>query len=331
MSFLETEKPQQFKFKSTSKFISEAARHDGIYKGQSRRFCLPLSHAEENLIPAARKTALEWFDSHEIKWHDGKDGKPSNHMCDSQICCVNFLFPFADRPEPLARLLKPLFPDLKRMLPIEGDRFVTFEWIGGDYLNERRRKNSRRTRGANFTSADACVAFERTDGKKQVILIEWKYTESYGSTFLKMSDNGTDRTKIYQPLFDKADCPIDKGLLPTFESLFFEPFYQLMRQQFLAQEMETAREMDADIVSLLHIAPDQNKDFLRVTSPQLQPLGSKATDVWAKLIRKPDRFLSISTEMLFGDLLTSPPGGMRDWAEYLNQRYPWANSGNSSC
>jgi hypothetical protein len=95
--------------------------------------------------------------------------------------------------------------------------------------------------------------------------------------------------------------------------------------------MENAKEMNADIVSLLHIAPDQNKEFLRVTSPQLQPLGSKATDVWAKLIRKPDRFLSISTEMLFGDLLTSPPGGMRDWAEYLNQRYPWANSGNSSC
>ena len=26
-------------------------------------------------------------------------------MCDSQVCCVNFLYPFADKPEALAALL----------------------------------------------------------------------------------------------------------------------------------------------------------------------------------------------------------------------------------
>jgi hypothetical protein len=337
-SFLESEKPHQAKFKNESPFFTAPARQAGEYKKKPREFCLPASLSEENLIPEARKTAVEWFQQHGIKWHDGQHetpsdpakknekqvGKPSNHLCDSQVCCVNFLFPFADKPEPLASLLRPYFRDLKRMLPIEDGKFVTFEWIGKEnYLGEKMRPDSHRTRGANFTSADAAVMFEREDGKKQVVLIEWKYTESYGGTSLKMAASGTDRTAIYQHLYDKVDCPLDKNLIPSFESLFYEPFYQLLRQQFLANEMENARELDADIASLLHIAPAHNLDFCRVTSPDLKPLGDTATGVWKRLV-KTDRFQSDSTEELFGPLLKEPPTGMEDWANYLLQRYPWA-------
>jgi hypothetical protein len=52
---------------------------------------------------------------HGIKWHDGKNGKPSNHLCDAQVCGVNVLFSFADQLEPLALHPKPLYPELKRM------------------------------------------------------------------------------------------------------------------------------------------------------------------------------------------------------------------------
>src|ERR1035437_8072153 len=103
-AFLEAEKPHQTNFKRESPFFSDPARQDGEYKGKSWAFCLPAGNAEENLIPEARKAAIEHFRSKHIKWHDGQNGKPSNHMCDSQACCVNFLFPFADRPEPLASL-----------------------------------------------------------------------------------------------------------------------------------------------------------------------------------------------------------------------------------
>lgn len=327
--FLEAEKLHQAKFKRESPFFSNPAWQDGEYKGKSRAFCLPASHAEENLIPEVRKTALGHFRSNGIKWHDGQDGKPSNHLCDSQVCCVNFLFPFADRPEPLGSLLQSLFPELSRIVPIEDGKCVTFEWIGErNYLGEKMRSDSRRTRGANFTSADAAVMFERADGKKQVVLIEWKYTESYGGTPLKTALSGTDRMAIYQPLFDHTDCPIDKALLPSFESLFYEPFYQFMRQQLLAHEMEKARELDADIVSLLHIAPSCNKDFRRVTSQELKRLGDTATGVWEKLVKTPDRFLSVSTEKLFGHFLAEPPPEMKPWPDYLLRRYPWTTSSN---
>jgi len=329
-SFLETQKPVQTQFKLKSKFFSNPARQDGVYKKSPRPFCIPVEHAEENLIPEARQSAIEFFRSHGIKWHDGHDGKPSNHLCDSQVCCVNFLAPFANKPDSLALLLRSIFPELKRMLPIEDGMFVTFEWIGGDYLGEKRRGDSPRTRGANFTSADACVAFERMDGKKQIVLIEWKYTESYGGKDLKKSDSGTDRTAIYQHLFNKPDCPFDKTLLPSFASLFFEPFYQLMRQQLLAHEMETHHEREADIVSLLHIAPDHNQGFKKVTSTELEPLGDTATGVWKKLVKPADRFQSVATERLFGGMLREPPAEMKPWSDYLAERYPWATKGEAT-
>lgn len=65
-------------------------------------------------------------------------------------------------------------------------------------------------------------------------LIEWKYTESYGGSYLGFSKSGTDRRKIYQHLFDDPDCVVDTDLLPDIDVLYYEPFYQFMRQQFLA-------------------------------------------------------------------------------------------------
>jgi hypothetical protein len=322
--FLESEKPIQAQFKANSAYFSDVARSDGIYKGKPRSFCLPVDAAEQNLFPEIRESALSHFSKHDIKWHDGQNGKPSNHLCDSQVCCVNFLFPFADKPAALAQVLRPIFPEIEKMLPIESGKFVSFEWIGQkNYLGEKISGNGQRTRGANFTSADAIVMFERTDKKRQIVLIEWKYTESYSSTFLKYSDSGIDRTKIYSPRFESADCPLDKDILPGFDSLFYEPFYQFMRQQFLAHEMEKAHEMDADIVSVLHIAPAHNSDFRRITSPKLEKLGESATSVWKKLVKPESRFVSVNTESLFGNLSDAQLPEIKTWLAYICARYGW--------
>jgi hypothetical protein len=299
--FLKSEKTRQASFRTGSPYFSDAARADGIYKGKAYPFCLPREHAEENLFPGIRESALAYFAAQRIKWHDGQGGKASNHLCTSQVCCVNFLFPFADEPRALAEVLRPAFPDIREMLPIESGRYVACEWIGQEnYLSEKIHRGDSRTRGANFTSADSAVMFERTDGKRQIGLIEWKYTESYGGMFLKTAKNGTDRTAIYNEIFERDDCPIDKSLLPSFDALFYEPFYQFMRQQFLAHEMERAHELGADQVSVLHIAPGRNSEFQKVTSPQLRALSDTATGVWKRLVRPAGRFVSISTEQLFG-------------------------------
>jgi hypothetical protein len=241
------------------------------------------------------------------------------------VSCVNFLFPFADKPRALKELFRPLFPTIEKILPMEKDGlFLALEWIGEEnYLGEKNPRHGKRTRGANFTSADAAVMFQRRNKKKQIVLIEWKYTESYSRTFLKFSKNGTDRTKIYEHLFQRQDFPLKKELLPSFDSLFYEPFYQFMRQQALAHEMERERELDADIVSLLHIAPAINKEFQRVTSPPLADRGETVIQIWKNLQRVPNRFHSISTEKLFSRFPIQDYPALDPWWEYITSRYSW--------
>ena len=323
--FLDSERRRQAIFKAASPYFTDAAREYGIFRGKRRPFCLPREHADENLFHEIRMTALGYFVQQGVKWHQGQNCKPSNHLCDSQVCCVNFLFPFADKPHALVELLRPLFPSIRRMLPMEIPcHFASFEWIGQkNYLGEKVPRSGSRTRGALFTSADAAVMFEREDGSRQIVLIEWNYTESYTGGSLKVARSGTDRTQIYAPLYKREDCPLDKSLLRDFDHLFYEPFYQLMRQQLLAHEMERARELGAAVVSVLHIAPAHNSDFRKVTSPALRSLGATAIHVWKQLVRVPGRFASVSTEELFRRLPIERLPELKGWWNYITQRYCW--------
>jgi hypothetical protein len=327
--FRDVEKAQLEKFKQVSASISDAGHNPGLYKKKPRQFCLPVESAVENLYPDIRETAVAFFKKHKIKWHDGQAGCPSHHMCDSQVSCVNFLFSFGDQPEVLANLLKPVYPELNRMLHIEDGRYVTFEWIGlKDYLGEKREsRNKVRSRGANCTSADAAVMFEKQNGSKQLVLIEWKYTESYSSYSKATAKGGETRLKTYRELFNSGFVINHEELKVSYESLFIEPFYQFMRQQFLAYEMEQSRELGADIVSVLHIAPIANKDFRKVTSKELVGLGESATHVWGKLVNSQSKFKSIFTEELFGTLIHRPPEPMAGWAAYIRSRYLWMSEG----
>ena len=322
--FLADEKPKQAQFKACSPYFSEPARAEGLYKNHPYPFCLPREYANENLFPEIRQPIMAYFARNEIMWHDGRDGKPSNHLCDSQVSCGNFLFPFFDKPKALAVLLRPIFPDLQEMLPIEDGQYVAFEWIGNyNYLCEKMSRNGKRTRGANFTSADAAVMFKRKGGQKQIVLIEWKYTESYYPIWLKYAASGTDRTKIYEHLYIADDSPISKETLPNFDCLFYEPFYQFMRQQFLAHEMEKAHELGAHKVCLLHISPAHNKDFMRVTSPDLHAIDMSATKVWSKLVKNSDRFIGEFTENVFGNFQVERFPELNEWWRYIVTRYNW--------
>jgi hypothetical protein len=312
-------KSHQILFKTHSVTISDQARVDGMYKGKSYPFCLPIEYSEQNLYPPIQENVIHFFKKHNIKWHDGHGEKPSNHLCDSQVCCVNFLFPFADKPSKLAALLRPIYPQIRKMLPVEDGLFVSFEWIGAEnYLGEKVRGSEKRSRGANFTSADAIVIFEDMHNQRQIVLIEWKYTESYSPTNLHFSKNGTDRLQIYQHLVDESDCIVNLDLLPSFDALFYEPFYQFMRQQFLAAKMEQAHELGADKVSVLHICPEANKAFKKITSPALHDLGKSATEVWKKLLVDQEKFVSISTESLLSSFHSNI---LSDWKNYAQKRY----------
>ena len=320
--------------------FSNEAQDVGNYRGRSRFFCLADEYSYENLFLGIRDSAITYFLIRGIPWHDGFKRRhlPSNHLCCSQSCCINFLFPLVKRPDIIKTIFSHYYPEFAVSLPLTGDKpltdgtypFIAFEWIGTrDYLGEAKRKGMPRTRGANFTSADFAFRFRENDGRIHLVLGEWKYTEEYGRSYKGSGRSGEVRKNNYINFFKDQ-----KGVFSTnsdkdtlYDSLFYEPFYQLMRLQLLAQEMESYedKEMDANIVTVLHICPQANREFRdRVTSPYLEMTfsGKGTLEIWKELVPE-DKFLSISVEGLLNTILRRTKTDDWEWADYLKVRYGW--------
>lgn len=278
-----------------------------------------------NLAPSIQDAARDYFARYRITWH-----QHANHGLSSQVCCLNFLMPLATRPDLLAKWVGGILgiapPEMEEIEPgASGEPwFVGFEWIGrANYLDEWPR-NGVATRGANATSADAVVRFRHED-RVETLLIEWKYTERYGAP-IAPAGNPTRFARYGDKLF-APDGPIRDDLGLFVSDFFWEPFYQLARQQIMAWKMERAREDGADRVRVLHLSPSGNRALHVVTAPAFVLLGGSAyTDAFeayaACLTPQDDgepRFLSHTIEQAFGALAASHRGD--PWADYLTDRY----------
>ena len=239
--------------------------------------------------------------------------------------------PFNRDPDRLALVLRELDYDVAEMLPFSSDStpdggggyYVAFEWIGEkNYLGEHAfgkvAHDSQRKRGAGFTGSDFAFRFRRSDGLIQIVLGEWKYMERYSYGDLQVTNSNTDRVEIYRSNLEAFGCQITlNGLSP--KVLFFDPFDQLMRQQLLCSAMECHHEMEADIVSLLHVAPAANLELMkRITSPMLQSIGSDIHKVWSELVI-PGRFTGVHLEEVLAMVCRYAP--LRGWSSYMEQRY----------
>jgi len=335
-AFARSERRRQVEFHRSSPALSGAARLHGAYPGiptrGSRPFLLPLDAAAENLFPGTREWCLRYFADRRVAWHDAIVGGPSNHLMDSQVCCVNFLSPFAQDCDSLLALLALVFPQAVEFVPIaEGEPLVAFEWIGkGDYLNEWP-KAAPPVRGSMVTSADAAVRYRDSAGRSHLVLMEWKYTEAYPPSEDPAADDklsgrkGAVRLGRYQSLLQDRRSPIDLARV-HFEDVFFEPVYQLMRQQLLAWQIE-AEEEDVDVCSVLHIGPACNRDIQTITPQRLRERhqGGELLAIWPTLLRTPTdglpRFVSVKAGDLFRESLADRQPRLRPWWEYVADRY----------
>lgn len=334
VNFRDREKARQTVLKQNRALFSGEAQGDGSYGGNRYSFCLGGSVPGENLYSGIRGPAIEYFKQRKIDWHGGEQREvpcdlPSRHLCCSQSMCVNSLFPLREEPDLLVNVLTRLDYPVLEPLPFnpDGDCFnepgyVAFEWIGlRNYLNERSRgriaSDLGRTRGVGFTSADFAIRFKRTDGQVQIVLGEWKYTECYGDRSIQRSKSGTNRLNIYKDSLTAPDCPV-KWANVGVESLFFEPFDQMMRMQLLARAMERAGELSATIVSVLHVAPSANRELMLGVASPLKPIGRDIHEVWTALVHR-ERFKGVDTQRVVG-LLTEHTV-RREWADYMRIRY----------
>jgi len=339
-SFRDLEKERYKKVKKDTSLFSGKAQQKGRYNRIEREFCLADEYSHENLYQRIRDTAIAYFLIRGIPWHDGLKGGhlPSNHLCCSQSCCVNFLFPLVKRPDLIRSIFNRWYPDIDEVLPIVEDKplangtfpFIAFEWTGKpgeDYLKEGERKGRAPTRGANFTSADFILRFCQKNIGIHIVLGEWKYTEEYGRSYKGAGQKGVTRKMTYAEFFKKSDgvFSANTDIEGLYEALFHEPFYQLMRLQLLAQEMQDKHEMDADRVSVLVICPEANQALRdNVTSAYLKSrfLGKDVLSIWSELVQ-PDRYRSIFVEDL-RHAIASTPAANREWVDYLTYRYGWA-------
>lgn len=301
--------------------LTEYARNTWRVEGH----VLPCQLASETLHESLRETALAYFKKHKIKWwtsrwdvgrpalDEDEGGLPTGHLNSSQVACVNHLEP-ARLDRQLARCLaRNLDKTLVDVQPVEDGGFVAYEWIGEqNYLGEP----GPRVRGANITSLDGLMCAQRSDGTRVLLVIEWKYLESYGPESVATSARGTDRVATYRPLLEQATCPITRG---AHERLFYEPYYQLMRQTLLAWQMVEHNEHDATAWLHVHVVPEPNVALRRGGRGAKELLGETMAEKWRSVLKQPERYLlTTATELLAG---VGEHGRWSEWRRWLSERY----------
>ena len=334
MSFIESQRQKQIQFSK-----DKDLKTGGIYKGKTREFVL--EDGKKNLHKFFRDDAIRYFHEKEISWWDGgKDNLPTGHLLSSQVACVNHLFPMRTSKKLADAFLKSLDMDFEEAISIkfeEDDLFLAFEKTAKDNLGgERGRK-----RGANSTSIDAFMIGKKCDGQKVLILIEWKYTESYQPTFMRLSSKKTDRLERYfdllpvnggksaislKPELSLVEHKDAKNLkFPMLNTLCFEPYYQLMRQTLLGEQMVAKDGYAVDDFLHLHLIPEENQELHGVESDKipLSKIGMSLEKRWKNCLSIPDRYELLYHENIFPKF--KKIAGFNDeeleWYQYLEERY----------
>ncbi len=258
---------------------------NGVFLGKEREFVL--QNPVLNLWEGIRLDALEYFKRNNIAWWQGKNNEPTGHILSSQVACVNHLYFARMRKDVATSILMGIDDEVMEAVVID-DGYVEFEFIGkNQYLQEKGF-----SRGANCTSVDAVMLGKLKDNSLRMYFIEWKYTEEYSQVDLYIPE----RAKVYDHLIQADDSPFNAAY--DVKAFYYEPFYQLMRQTLLADQIVKNREYDVSSFKHIHVVPKENFDLInRVTSPYFK--GDNIHEVWKNALINRDNFLHIAP----GDLL----------------------------
>lgn len=233
------------------------------------------------------------------------------------------LYPFSTDADAAKLLFSSVFPDIDVMLPIEEPgRYISFEWIPPEnYLNETPRCGDGLRRGLGNTSADFAFLYRSPSGATRFILGEFKYTESYGRSGKTLRSDGTDRMAPYREFFYAPDSPINSDIAPPIEAFAAEPFYQLLRYQLMARQVEVRKAHVIDSTSVLYVHVPENRGLRRVIVPEFRELGADVFDVRARMLVDIDRFVPVSFKTMFASVIDSGLSRLRAWSTYVRDRY----------
>lgn len=325
----EIARTRQTHFRDHSPTISDAARSPSDTAGLRHGYLLALGHEEENLYPALRGIggAVDFFRERGVSWHrTGRSGDtrghngPTRNMASSQIACANFFLPLLDIEGSLTAVARSIDSDVEEVIAIQHQgrtSTVEFEWIGA-----KRSLEGGRQRGANNTSVDALL-LARSGSGCCAYLLEWKYVEEYPpAKDLGNGKSGDTRRSRYAHLFNCPDSSFNAAM--PLDAFFFEPFYQIMRQQLLADRMVRDNELGVTDAKVIVVVPQQNVAYRdRVTSPAL---ASRFPDMNVEAVvraclKKPNHFSVTNPATLVNavERACGPRGS--EWVNYQQERY----------
>lgn len=316
----------------------------GLYR--KRAYPHLLTKFEHNLWEGIREEAVSYFAMNGIQWHS-----QAHNMLSSQVACLNHLFPLRKQKAKLLNILnlhilQGLDVKFVDLLPLpyeaEQDAYIGFEVVsGGDWLGE-----GKPSRGTNCTSLDALIYALDSLGRKWLIPIEWKYTESYAKE--DKGDTASERGLVRRARYDALieDSVFLKPEVHQKGSIYYqEPFYQLMRQALWAEqivhqtflqtkpeleaEFERKERFEADCVLHLHFIPEGNDRLISNPShlPFVQIDSHIVQHLWTKCIKPQEQYYYrvVDPMELLLSIHESEESGDDEHIAYLCARYSLAS------
>ena len=276
----------------------------GIFSGMPREFVLRDPAA--NLWEGIRDDAVEYFARNGISWWGEEGDEPTGHLLSSQVACLNHLYAIRQRPDLANAVLRAIDAEVLEAEVVD-DGYVEFEFIGEhSYLGERPF-----SRGKYCTSIDAFMIGRIFGGGPRAFLIEWKYAELCRGEN-KYKDVRADR---YDDLITAEELPF-VNIEPR--ALYFEPFYQLMRQTLLGWQIAEHKDHGCTSYRHVHVVPEANEEFHQnITSPGLN--GGSVSEAWTAILKRPDLYVSTTPTKFM-----QPVVNQRDTKaliNYLQRRY----------
>lgn len=266
-TFYDKEKQRQVAFYYD--YLSQhGVRNNGVFRGE-HEFILNGEDCLYNLFfePICyRDGAVQYFDRYKITWwgENKKEKKPTGHLVSSQIHCLNHLFFLRkDKDAVKAIIAKATGLEIDRILPspLDADGYITFEFV---YKNKSLLGEKNETRGAKCTSVDALVYALLKTGKRVLIPIEWKYTETYPGT----EANETSLCRYPTRILPFSNL---KGWNDLYKA---DPYYELMRQTLLVEQIIANKEyleIKADDYLHLVVVPEEHTELRDAITKQFVP------------------------------------------------------------
>jgi len=305
----------------------------GTYRGHRYPHLLPQHSWVLNLWEGICHEAVRHFAQSQISWHDQK-----HNLLSSQILCVNLFFPLRKHPDILRLWLSSYLDDVREVTDLD------FEYIGPndpqDLSGFRNYLNEPGSRGQNRTSADVAITWRDNKGSTNLLLLEFKFTES---SFGECSKQGNPdhrrclsskeivsspwtqcyRAEVGRPYWDiilSSDSPLRQDLL-TAEAFcpFRYDFYQLMRNQLLAHCIQRDPEVNYDRVEFGVMYHPDNEMLMHMRRPfdkEKNPLKA-----WRSFLIDPDSFHSFPIQELLDTIEPKLPAGLVNWRRYLKEKY----------